>query len=603
MQGFLDTKAMLFSAGFAGLGGSFLLLRNSAYALRGHSRAVPAAWLAAAFVQAMATFGHSLRGELPPAVVFGVVNAGQILAFSLIWLGARRLNGNATPVWLALVPPSIWLAAFFVPGLIALQPLRLAVYAPLAYGPVLWAVIDLVGVWRRRRNRAALDMAVLVGAVALCLLGVVLYTIAFPRAPDGAVAMFLGAPGLLSALYATTLPFLMLAVIREWDASEEGGRREAAVQAGRLEIERLHAGLPAIVFLARVTIQAGAVKVERVYRGGDTLAVFGWPVGDLSTVDGLQDIADYGNSSMVAHFRKTVEVGENDWEFRIRRKDGSWSWIRAKARLLAVLPCGSVEIVGYNLNIDRERQAEARAIATARLASLGEMAAGLAHEMRQPLQSISLAAEVAQIKIGQGDGPEALRRLEWIVGQTQRTSDLIEELRRFARGAEGGAPPQAVCVMTAVESTLEFVRGSLRDALIDVEVALLDRPLLVHGQAVLIEQVLANLLLNARDALAGRPAGASRKIRIEATPGPEETVLLTVADTGGGIAEDVLPRLFEPFVTTKGPNKGTGLGLSICHGLVKEMGGRIEARNDAQGAVFTITLPRVPADGAQAAAP
>jgi signal transduction histidine kinase len=603
VQGFLDTRSILFSAGVASLVGSLLLLRNSAYALGGRSRAVPFAWLSAAFLQAVATFGHSLRDELPPWVVFGVLNTMQILAISLLWLGAGRLQGEARPAWMAVLPPAAWLAAFLVPGAMALQPLRLAIYVPLAYGPFFWAVVHLFGVWRRHQVRAALDMAVLVGSVAACLLGLVLYTIAFPRIPDGAMAMFVGLPGLVTALYATTLPFLMLAVIREWDSIEERGRREAVLQAGRLEVERLHAALPAIVFLARVTIRGKSIKVERVYRGGDSAFVFGWPPGELPSFHAVARISDHGTAKVTDQFRKTVEAGEHKWEWRIRRQDGSWSWIRTRARLLATLPCGAAEIVGYNLNIDREREAEARAMTTARLASLGEMAGGLAHEIRQPLQSISLAAEVAQFKLQEGNIPEVSSRLDWIVDQTQRTSDLIESLRRFARGAGGTTGGETVCVTTAIEAVLQLMRGSLRDALIDVDVVVPDQSLSVQGQSVLIEQVLSNLVLNARDALASQPAGTRRRIRIEAMSGPEETVRLVLSDTGGGIAEEVMARLFEPFVTTKGPDRGTGLGLSICHGFIRGMGGNIEARNDAAGAVFTITLPRAGADGGERVAP
>ncbi len=597
MQDILETRAILFSAGLAGLVGSLLLLRNSDYALPGRARAVPGAWLAAGFLQAVVMSGPLLWGRFPPAMVFGLLNVAQILAVSLVWLGAGRLNGVARPAWMACVPSAIWLVASFIPSVMALQPLRLAVFVPLAFGPLLWSVVDLFWFWRRHRVRAALDMAVLVGIVALSLLVVFLYTIAFPRMPDRPGAVLIGAPGLLLALYVAMQPFLMLAVVREWDSIEESGRREAALQAGRREVERLHAGLPAIVFLSRVTMDDNGLHIVRDYRGGDTVAVLGWPVGDLAGMHDLQAIADYGGATPAEHYRQTVARGEHEWEFRIRRKDGSWSWIRTRARLLEVLPCGGAEVVGYNLNIDRERQAEARALAAARLASLGEMAAGLAHEIRQPLQSISLAAELAQIRIGQGDGPEALNRLDWIVEQTQRTSDLIEGLRRFARGARGESF-QPVCVMTAVEAALELVRGNLRGARIEVEIEMLDRPLFVQGQAVLIEQVVSNLLLNARDALAARPPGAARRIRIAVAAWRDNTVRLSVADTGGGIAEEVLSRLFEPFVTTKGPDKGTGLGLSICHGLIKDMGGYIEARNDAEGAVFTITLPAAPGQAA-----
>jgi signal transduction histidine kinase len=104
-----------------------------------------------------------------------------------------------------------------------------------------------------------------------------------------------------------------------------------------------------------------------------------------------------------------------------------------------------------------------------------------------------------------------------------------------------------------------------------------------------------NLLVNAADALRSLPPGAPRRIRVAAAAegGPTGAMVrLTVADTGGGILAAILPRLFEPFVSTKDADQGTGLGLSICHGLVKAMGGGIEARNGPEGAVFTILLPR-----------
>ena len=133
--------------------------------------------------------------------------------------------------------------------------------------------------------------------------------------------------------------------------------------------------------------------------------------------------------------------------------------------------------------------------------------------------------------------------------------------------------------------------------MIDVEVALGEPAPTVVGDASLLEQVLLNLLMNARDALATRPDGAPRRIRIAALPEAEGTVRLTVADTGGGIAPEVIDRAFEPFVTTKGPDKGTGLGLSISYGLMSDMGGSIEAHNGAEGAVITVTLQSASTSG------
>jgi signal transduction histidine kinase len=591
LTGLLSGAPILFASGLFGLVGSSLLARNSSYGPSVAAKPIPMCWLVAAVVQAVASFGHALRGDLPSWASFSLVNATQLLALSLLWLGARRLNGRRVPCWVATLPPAIWLIACLIPGFIVSLHLRLSLYVPLAYGAALWASFDLLAIYRRHGVRAARDMGVLVAVVVVVLLTVVAYTVVAPHVSESAQLLFTGVPALLTALFATTLPFLMLALAREWDAIEEGARHAASLRAWREEMERLHAGLPAVVFRSRVTMERDTVRIERLYRGGDTMAVLGWPPEGVAELESLGPIADYGTVPMVSHVRRTIEDGEHGWEWRVRRQDGSWSWIRTKARRLATLPDGATEVVGYNFNIDREREAEARVMAAARLASLGEMASGLAHEVRQPLQSISLAAEFAQIAIRRGQPDAADDRLERIVDYTQRTSELIDRLRRFARGAEPGTETEPVPLAETVRGTLELVRSVLRDASIGIDVALDDPAPVVRAQAVLLEQVLSNLLLNARDALVACPAGAARRIRITATSSADGMVELKVADTGGGIAPEIMPRLFEPFVTTKGPDNGTGLGLSICHGLVKSMGGSIQAHNDAEGAVFTVTLP------------
>lgn len=370
-----------------------------------------------------------------------------------------------------------------------------------------------------------------------------------------------------------------------------------ALLAGRAEVERLHRGLPAVIFLIRVEMKDGFMRVERRYRSGDVAEVLGWPADVLAGFPNLDPISDYGGSSFLQHAASVVEKGEHEWEWRVRRQDGRWSWIRTRARRLGNLTDGSMEVVGYNLSIDRERDAQARALAATRLASIGEMATGLAHEIRQPLQSMSLSAELAQLALRQDDAKSADRHLGEIVKQTQRASDLVEHLRRFARGTADGSAQKAIPLGQVVESSLRLARGSLQKAMIDVDVALGEPAPTVVGDAILLEQVLLNLLLNARDALATRVDGAPRRIRIAALPDAEGSVRLTVADTGGGIAPDVIDRAFEPFVTTKGPDNGTGLGLSICYGLVLGMGGSIEAHNEAEGAVITVTLRSASANG------
>jgi C4-dicarboxylate-specific signal transduction histidine kinase len=367
-----------------------------------------------------------------------------------------------------------------------------------------------------------------------------------------------------------------------------------ALLAGRAEVERLHGGLPAMIFLRDIHPD-GTDRL--IYRGGDLETVTGWPAATFTGVDSIRQWMDVDASSFDSFLNRVVQEGTGTLDYRFRQPDGSWRPLRSRCQLLGRRPNGTCEIVGYTLDISAEREAQARALAAARLASIGEMATGLAHEIRQPLQSMSLSAELAQLALRKGNAEGADRRLEAIVKQTQRASDLVENLRRFARGTADGSAQKAISLGQVVESSLQLARGSLHKAMIDVDVALGDPAPIVVGDAVLLEQVLLNLLLNARDALATRVDGAPRRIRIAALPESEGSVRLTVADTGGGIAPEVVDRAFEPFVTTKGPDKGTGLGLSICYGLVSDMGGSIEAHNEAEGAVITVTLQSASTSG------
>ena len=142
--------------------------------------------------------------------------------------------------------------------------------------------------------------------------------------------------------------------------------------------------------------------------------------------------------------------------------------------------------------------------------------------------------------------------------------------------------------------------ATLRDAGVTLRVQLDDSVPAVLGQLVPLEQVLVNLIGNARDALVSRPAGHPRLVTVTAAA-EGDGVLITIADNAGGIPDAVMARLFQPFVTTKGEDHGTGLGLSLCQGLVQHMGGTIDGSNEGGGAVFRIRLPAAPALAPQAA--
>ncbi len=375
----------------------------------------------------------------------------------------------------------------------------------------------------------------------------------------------------------------------------------AALRAGRAEVERLHAAMPVLIFLRDIAPDGSS---RLLYRAGDLEAVTGWPADELARHDNLMKAFGDAAPDCTLRFQRTaLDEGRASVEWRFRQPDGSWRHVLQAGRILTRRADGGAELVGYLLDVTAERAAQARAEAAGRLAALGELSAGLAHELRQPLQAILLSAENAQ-RVAASQGDAALgRRLARIVAQADRAGAVIDELRRFARGAEGAGPPVPVSLARSVERALSLVGHSLREAGIAVEIDLGAAGPWVLGQALPIEQVLTNLLLNARDALVERPPGAARRIRITARNTEDGVTALRVADTGGGIAPDLLPRLFQPFVTTKSPETGTGLGLSICHGLMRAMGGEIEGCNDSEGAAFTLRLrraeqvaPEVPAE-------
>jgi PAS domain S-box-containing protein len=246
------------------------------------------------------------------------------------------------------------------------------------------------------------------------------------------------------------------------------------------------------------------------------------------------------------------------------------------------------EGVCYVLDISARKLAEAQALQMQRLATLGQMAVGLAHELNQPLAVMSMAAENA-IELIEGGGMAAVatRKLRRVIEQASRASEIIQNVKMFGRRDGGPAVPTRIA--DAVASTVAIMHNQLEASRARVDLSLpADLPP-VFLAPVQLEQVLTNLLGNAVDAYAATQAG-ERVITIAAKAEADE-VALCVADRAGGIPDAVLPRIFDPFFTTKPVGQGTGLGLSISYSIVSAAGGTVTARNTDGGALFEIRLP------------
>jgi C4-dicarboxylate-specific signal transduction histidine kinase len=237
------------------------------------------------------------------------------------------------------------------------------------------------------------------------------------------------------------------------------------------------------------------------------------------------------------------------------------------------------------------------------------MASGIAHEINQPLTVIRFAAESLQDELDETPDDAMLggsrrfiaEKCARVVAQTERAATIIRDLRDFARRPD--VTPARFDVAKALKVAVKMVDEQFR--LVHVAIARDIDPACppVLGHASRLQQVVLNLLLNARDAIleGGLRAGGRIIIRLRHEP-DNGKVVITVEDDGGGISAQALPRLFEPFFTTKPTGKGTGLGLSISYQIIQQMGGTIAAGNRTEGgARFTTTLDAAPA-AAEAAA-
>ena len=235
------------------------------------------------------------------------------------------------------------------------------------------------------------------------------------------------------------------------------------------------------------------------------------------------------------------------------------------------------------------REKQAQLVQAGKLATLGELTTGIAHELNNPLNNIGLFVgnAIDQLDREELDRTVAVRDLREAMEQVKRATEIISHLRTFGRAAP--AQFDRVDVNDVLERALSFVQEQLRLRQIALAVDLDPGGAFVAGNGIQLEQVVINLLTNARDAVSQREQ--DRRIRLT-TCRVEESVRIVVADNGPGVPPELEERIFDPFFTTKDVGRGTGLGLSISYGIVTEHGGRIAlGRRSAGGAEFTIELP------------
>ena len=233
----------------------------------------------------------------------------------------------------------------------------------------------------------------------------------------------------------------------------------------------------------------------------------------------------------------------------------------------------------------RQRDQELRLQRSARLASVGEMASTLAHELNQPLMALSNFAVAARALAAQGPSDLLPAALDEIVGQSQRASEIVKRVRAFINPQR--AQYEALAIADLVAHAARLLEPELKAGNTRLQLVLDDGGARVRGDRILLEQVLVNLLHNALQAMQDQPR---RRRGVElACRGSGGGVRISVADEGPGIPPEQLDQVFTPFFTTK--PEGLGLGLNICRSIVEAHGGAMSVDSRPGGATFSFTLP------------
>jgi PAS domain S-box-containing protein len=271
-------------------------------------------------------------------------------------------------------------------------------------------------------------------------------------------------------------------------------------------------------------------------------------------------------------------------EYGFKHRNGEWRTMRASASPLFDAENHVRGVVVSVRDITVEKKLEQQIIQSERLAAMGQMIGGFAHELNNPLTSILGLSEMLQ----EGEVSEQTRKqLTMMHGQARRAAEIVQNLMYFSRPPAPGK--SRVNIAELVQRTLHLHAYSLRKNNITVDYLPETSLPAVVGDPNQLMQVFLNLILNAEQAI--REVRDKGTLRIRLGRG-DKTLWANFQDDGPGIAPESLPNVFDPFYTTKRPGRGTGLGLSICKAVLKEHGGNVEAATaPGGGSVFTVTLP------------
>ncbi|MBC8259050.1 MAG: GHKL domain-containing protein [SAR324 cluster bacterium] len=297
-----------------------------------------------------------------------------------------------------------------------------------------------------------------------------------------------------------------------------------------------------------------------------------------------------GVSLVIAGLVVWLYVGRN-LVFRVTRLDESMRTIASGDLSTTVVTDGNDEIaaMAHSLQTFRDTLSETQSelVQAGKLATLGHLSAGIAHELNQPLSAIRSYTHNAKRYLEKNDSVGALESLERHNNLIERMSFIINHLRTLARKPTVQIETVEIC--TIIEDTIRLMEPMIREHDIALDQSFYSKIVFVQAEATQLGQILINLISNAIDAL---KESSTKHLSIVLEEN-NENIILTVKDTGQGITTDDLPHIFEPFFSTKAVGTGLGLGLSISYSIIKNFGGSIKVKSkENSNTTFTVTLKK-----------
>jgi two-component system C4-dicarboxylate transport sensor histidine kinase DctB len=242
------------------------------------------------------------------------------------------------------------------------------------------------------------------------------------------------------------------------------------------------------------------------------------------------------------------------------------------------------EIDEHNRTDKALREAQAELVQSSKLAALGHMAAGIVHELNQPIAAIRTHAASGRLLLERQETDKLLSTLTAITRMTEHLGSITVQLKTFARKSPTVREP--IVLQECLEDALTMTAALINEEEVSLIKDLPDAPLVVHGNRGRVNQVLVNLIRNAVDAMQSQ---VIKKLHISMTSDHRQ-VALSIADSGAGIRDQDREEIFTPFFTTKEVGEGLGLGLSISYRIITDLGGSIRALNNEEGGTTFIVI-------------